>query len=184
MDAPREARGSVHSARVTGVWHPPGPSGETYALERSAVKLLLPPGHALSEGAVVGDTTGDVPREIRFPSDLLHHHHLYVARTRTGKSTLKRHIVAHKLREKAAGRDRDAIVVVDPHADLISDILEQVPESLASEVRLIDLADERGSVGINLLDTRIFADRDRSADSVVRVARGLWEQWALGCSRS
>ena len=69
-----------------------------------------------------------------------------------------RHIVAHKLREKAAGRDGDAIVVVDPHADLVSDLLEQVPESLASEVRLIDLADERGAVGINLLDTRIFAD--------------------------
>ena len=31
--------------------------------------------------------------------------------------------------------------------------------------------------GINLLDTRVFADRDRTADSVVRVARGLWEQW-------
>ena len=42
---------------------------------------------------------------------------------------------------------------------------------------LIDLADERGAPGINLLDTRIFSDRDRTADSVVRVARGLWEQW-------
>ena len=162
---------------VAALWHPPGPSDETHELERSAGKLLLPPRHALKDGAVVGDTTGDVPREIRFPSDLLRRHHLYVARTRMGKSTLMRHIVAHKLREKAAGRDGDAIVVVDPHADLVSDILEQVPESLASDVRLIDLADERGSVGINLLDTRIFADRDRTADSVVRVARGLWEQW-------
>ncbi|MCY4623393.1 MAG: type IV secretory system conjugative DNA transfer family protein, partial [Chloroflexi bacterium] len=30
---------------------------------------------------------------------------------------------------------------------------------------------------INLLDAHVFADRDRTADSVVRVARGLWEQW-------
>ena len=43
--------------------------------------------------------------------------------------------------------------------------------------RLIDLSDETRSPGINLLDTRIFADRDRTADSVVRVAKGLWEQW-------
>ena len=28
------------------------------------------------------------------------------------------------------------------------------------------------SPGINLLDTRIFSDRDRTADSVVRVAKG------------
>ena len=59
-----------------------------------------------------------------------------------GKSTLMHHVVAHKLQEKAAGRDKDAIVVVDPHADLVAGILEQVPESLIDKVRLIDLADE------------------------------------------
>ena len=88
------------------------------------------------------------------------------------------HIVAHKMREKAEGRDTDAIVVVDPHADLVAGLLEQVPPSLAGRVRLIDLADHTSSVGINLLDTRVFADRDRTADSVVRVARSLWwDQW-------
>ena len=68
-------------------------------------------------------------------------------------------------------------MVVDPHADLVAGILEQVPESLVDKVRLIDLADETRAPGINLLDTRVFSDRDRTADSVVRVARGLWEQW-------
>ncbi len=162
---------------VAALWHPPGPSDETHELERARAKVLLPPRDALREGALVGDTTADLPREVHFPDDLLRRHHLYVARTRMGKSTLMRHIVAHKLREHAAGRDTDALVVVDPHADLVSAILEEVPAELASEVRLIDLADERGAVGINLLDTRIFSDRDRTADSVVRVARGLWEQW-------
>ena len=56
-------------------------------------------------------------------------------------------------------------------------LLRQVPESLIDRVRLIDLADQRRAPGINLLDTRIFTDRDRTADSVVRVAKGLWEQW-------
>ena len=51
------------------------------------------------------------------------------------------------------------------------------PRKLVDRVRLIDLADESAFPGINLLDTRVFSDRDRTADSVVRVARGLWEQW-------
>ena len=128
-------------------------------------------------GALVGDTTAGARRDIHFPDDLLRRHHLYVARTRMGKSTLMHHIVAHKLKEKAEGRDSDAIVVVDPHTDLVSGLLHQMPESLIDQVRLIDLADDTHAPGINLLDTRIFADRDRTADSVVRVARGLWEQW-------
>ena len=125
----------------------------------------------------MGDTTAGAKREIRFPEDLLRRHHLYVARTRMGKSTLMHHVVAHKMMEKAKGRDSDAIVVIDPHTDLVAGILQHVPESLVDRVRLIDLSDETRAPGINLLDTRIFADRDRTADSVVRVAKGLWEQW-------
>ena len=159
------------------LWHPPGAGDETPLVSRTGARVLMPTARSVRGGAHVGDTTTGTPRKIHFPEDLLRRHHLYVARTRMGKSTLMHHIVTHKMREKAAGRDGDAIVVVDPHADLVGGLLRQVPESLIDRVRLIDLADERGAPGVNLLDTRIFSDRDRTADSVVRVAKGLWEQW-------
>ena len=162
---------------AAALWHPPGAGNETPMVERTGARTLLPIARGISHGAHVGDTTSGRPREIRFPDDLLRRHHLYVARTRMGKSTLMHHVVSHKMREKAAGRDGDAIIVVDPHTDLVGGLLEQVPQSLVGRVKLIDLADERGAAGINLLDTRIFTDRDRTADSVVRVARGLWDQW-------
>ena len=159
------------------LWHPPGARDETPLVARAGAKVLLPTARSVSGGAHVGDTTTGTPRKIHFPADLLRRHHLYVARTRMGKSTLMHHIVSHKMREKAEGRDGDAIVVVDPHADLVGGLLEQVPESIIDRVRLIDLADEGRAPGVNLLDTRIFSDRDRTADSVVRVCKGLWDQW-------
>ncbi len=121
------------------LWHPPGARDETPLVARAGAKVLLPTARSVSGGAHVGDTTTGTPRKIRFPADLLRRHHLYVARTRMGKSTLMHHIVAQKMREKAEGRDGDAIVVVDPHADLVGGLLEQVPESLVDSVRLIDL---------------------------------------------
>ena len=162
---------------IAALWHPPGAGDETPLVERSGARALSPSAKGTRGGALVGDTTAGAKREIRFPDDLLRRHHLYVARTRMGKSTLMHHLVTHKLREKAAGRDNDAIVVIDPHTDLAAGILQHVPESLVDRVRLIDLSDETRAPGINLLDTRIFSDRDRTADSVVRVAKGLWEQW-------
>ena len=171
-------RRSVLGVReAAALWHPPGARDETPLVERSGPRALLPSARGVRGGALVGHTTAGRAREIRFSPDLLRRHHLYVARTRMGKSTLMHHAVVHKLKEKAEGRDDDAIVVIDPHADLVEGILEQVPESLIGKVRLIDLADDGGAPGVNLLDTRIFADRDRTADSVVRVAKGLWEQW-------
>ena len=172
------SRRSVLGVReIAALWHPPGAGDETPLVERSGARALSPLAKGVRGGALVGDTTAGVKRDIRFPEDLLRRHHLYVARTRMGKSTLMHHIVTHKMREKAAGRDPDAIVVIDPHTDLVAGILEHVPESLVDRVRLIDLSDESRAPGINLLDTRVFADRDRTADSVVRVARGLWDQW-------
>ena len=162
---------------AAALWHPPGEGDETPLVERSGSRALAPQPRGVRTGAPVGDATGGAPREVNFTDDLLRRHHLYVARTRMGKSTLMHHVVTHKLREKAKGRDNDAIIVVDPHADLVAGLLEQVPESLVDKVRLIDLADDRGAPGVNLLDTRIFSDRDRTADSVVRVAKGLWDQW-------
>ena len=171
-------RRSVLGVReIACLWHPPGAGDETPLVERSGARALLPFARGVRGGAPVGDTTAGAKREIRFPDDLLRRHHLYVARTRKGKSTLMHHLVSHKMREKAEGRDPDAIVVIDPHADLVAELLRQVPESLIDRVRLIDLADHSRAPGINLLDTRIFSDRDRTADSVVRVAKGLWEQW-------
>ena len=162
---------------IACLWHPPGAGDETPLVERSGARALLPSAKGVRGGALVGDTTAGKPRPIRFPEDLLRRHHLYVARTRMGKSTLMHHLVVHKMREKAEGRDNDAVVVIDPHTDLVAGLMEHVPESLMDRVRLIDLSDETRAPGINLLDTRIFADRDRTADSVVRVAKGLWEQW-------
>ena len=170
------SRGVLGVREVAALWHPPGAKDETPLVARSGARVLLPSTRGADGGALVGSTAGG-SKEIRFPEDLLRRHHLYVARTRMGKSTLMQHLVAHKLREKAAGRDRDAIIVVDPHADLVADILEHVPESLSGQVRVLDLAGRGGYPGINLLDTRVFSDRDRTANSVVRVARGLWEQW-------
>ena len=171
-------RRSVLGVReVAALWHPPGEGDETPLMERSGSRALLPSARSVSGGALVGETTAGTGQPIRFPEDLLRRHHLYVARTRMGKSTLMHHAVVHKMREKAEGRDGDSIIVVDPHADLVGALLEQVPESLAGRVRLIDLADESHVPGINLLDARVFADRDRTADSVVRVAKGLWDQW-------
>ena len=116
---------------VAALWHPPGARDETPLVARSGARVLLPTARSVRGGAHVGDTTTGTPREIRFPGDLLHRHHLYVARTRMGKSTLMHHIISHKMREKAEGRDGDAIVVVDPHADLVEGCWSRSP-SLSS----------------------------------------------------
>ena len=88
---------------VACLWHPPGAGDETPLVERSGSRALLPSAKGVRGGALVGDTTAGAKREIRFPEDLLRRHHLYVARTRMGKSTLMHHVVTHKLQGESRG---------------------------------------------------------------------------------
>ncbi len=162
---------------LAALWHPLGAGNPLASVHRSGPRVLYPSAQAGAGGAHVGNTVGGRPRPVRFSSQVMGCHHLYLARTRMGKSTLMSHIVAHQMAEKAAGRNPDAIIVIDPHADLVDHLLKQVPEEIVDQVYLIDLAEEKRAPGINLLDVKVFPDRDRAADSVVRAARGVWEQW-------
>ena len=154
---PRRGRSVLNTREVATLWHMPRGGDEVPLLERSGARSIHPLARGIREGAPVGEAvTGSSQRTVHFTGDLLRQHHLYVAKTRMGKSTLMQHVVAHKLRAKAQGQDDDAIVVVDPHSDL---------------------ADDERVAGINLLDTHLFPDRDRATDNVVQVVKNLWEQW-------
>ena len=91
---------------VAALWHPPGAGDETPLVERSGARVLLPSARGVRSGAHVGEATAGKRRDIHFPDDLLRRHHLYVARTRMGKSTLMHHIVVHKMRETRTGGQR------------------------------------------------------------------------------
>ena len=175
---PAGSKGVVGVREVAALWHLPGESAKVEGLERAGSRRLPVP-EALTVGAPVGqeDLADGGVRIVRFPPDAMRRHHLYVARTQMGKSTLMSHVVGNRLLEKAAGRDDDAVVVVDPHADLVQGILERTPNGLGERVRLIDLGDKERSCGINLLDVHVFRDRDTTVDTIVRVAHGLWDQW-------
>ena len=129
------------------------------------------------EGAYVGDSTIGSEQKIMFSPDMTRRHQFIIARTGMGKSTFIEHCVSHKLAQKALGLDNDAIVVVDPHSDLVQSLLELMPPELDKRVWLIDLADEEHVPGINVLDAHVFPDRDHTCDGVVRVTKGIWENW-------
>ena len=171
--------GVIGVKEIVALWHIPGEGVELSSLKRVQSKILAPPSVVLGDGALVG-----VSREldggrrlIMLPADVMNRHHLYVARTRQGKSTLMCHVVAEKLGAKARGENTDALVVIDPHSDLIHDILERVPIELVANVALMDLGDTDRRVGVNLLDTRVFDDRDSAVEAVIDVAKGIWENW-------
>ena len=171
-------RSVIGLREVASMWHLPTRQDKSIALVKNYFLDLAPPREMkYVEGAYVGDSTIGSEQKIMFSPDMTRRHQFIIARTGMGKSTFIEHCVSHKLAQKALGLDNDAIVVVDPHSDLIQSLLELMPPELDKRVWLIDLADEEHVPGINVLDAHVFPDRDHTCDGVVRVTKGIWENW-------
>ena len=178
-----DAMRTVLSAReVASLWHPPLGSEEMASMERSASVHLVPflgdlTGPDADSGPRVGMVGARYDSVLRLPDSALAKHTLLLGKSGGGKSTLLKHVVHHKLLRKAEGLDDSAIVVVDPHADLVRDILTFVPPQIADRVRLLDFGRLDRVPGINVLDPLLFPDRDRCVDTIVTTLRYLWDAW-------
>ena len=177
---PKRACRTVLSAReVASIWHLPLGMSEMASMERIASGALVPFLGDLSSGVEdSGPLVGKAGnREIRLPESSIRKHAVILGRSGTGKSTLIKHIIDYKLQRKAAGKDEGAIVVIDPHADLVREILHLVPQEIAHKVRLLDFGRMDRVPGINLVDPQLFPDRDRCVDTIINTVKNLWEHW-------
>lgn len=171
------ARRTVLSAReVATLWHMPLGTEEAGSMERAQSRLLTPYLDGLDrEGPLVGYTPQGLP--VRMPDSALAKHTLILGRTGTGKSTSIKHVIYYKMLAKARGEDDSAIVVVDPHADLVRDILRVVPPEIADKVLLLDLGRDDRIPAVNLMDPELFPDRDRCVDTIIQTLKGVSDTW-------
>jgi uncharacterized protein DUF87 len=116
---------------------------------RSRLVAAQTPPHPQPEGGrVVAEgthpkTLGPLRLEAR---DALHHLHV-VGPTGVGKSTVLLNLICQDM---AAGR---SVVVVDPHGDLVTQVLRRVPDERVDDVVVIDPTDPE-PVGLNPLAAR------------------------------
>ena len=140
-------------------------------------KLLLPPkwykspdnhkqdrSYAMSLNAML-------PKKLSIsPSDSLEHT-ILLGPTGSGKSTAMEHLILSDIRE---GR---SVLVLDPKADLVTDILERIPDYRINDVVVIDPSDSN-PVGFNPLN--LPGDPVLNADAVLAVLREIFsDSWGV-----
>src|SRR6185295_15562416 len=98
------------------------------------------------EGLILGDNTHAGKTVAVALSPKQRTQHLYViGSSGTGKSTFLLNCIVQGM---AAG---EGLAVLDPHGDLIDEILAHVPEERHADVVLVDPADRDWPVGFNIL---------------------------------
>jgi len=122
--------------------------------------LPLAPRQLITTGVELG-TSGD--SAIRLSPKDRDQHMYVVGGSGTGKSTLLRNLV---IQDIEAG---EGVFMLDPHGDLIDDVLSNIPKSRAHDVVLLDVGDAEYPFGLNFLQP----DPDNLGTSIAFITNEL-----------
>ncbi|GAB4573444.1 MAG: hypothetical protein Kow0077_15890 [Anaerolineae bacterium] len=138
----------------------------------------VPPPPGLPEhGTVYGQSLARInglPVRIVQSIDDRRRHMYVVGKTGTGKSTLLKNMA---LQDIEAGR---GVCVIDPHGDLIEDILERLPEARIQDTIVFDPSDEQRPIGLNLLQAGTESDRQRIVNEFIGLLIRMYDPGTMG----
>jgi hypothetical protein len=94
--------------------------------------------------------------------DRMRHHYL-IGKSGTGKSVLLQTLARQDI------WNGDGCCVIDPHGDLVEDILEYIPKERAKDIVFFDAGNEDRPMGLNLYDINSIDQADRTVNDATEI---------------
>ncbi len=137
----------LSSLELAGLWHPPFSFIKTPELKREKVKELSPPADLPEEGLILGKNIFRGKETIVRIKDDDRRRHLYIiGQTGTGKSAFLFNLAKQDI------LNGKGLAVLDPHGDLIEDLLSIIPQERYEDVIVFDPGELSRPLGLNMLE--------------------------------
>ena len=175
---------------LSGAFHLPQEMAEVPLVKRLAVKHLLASPEianritytqATLPPALIGYSQHRGHRvPVYLPYATLFSHKFLVARSRYGKSTLMQLLLWAAMQEVRDGSPQPGIFCIDPHRDLIEDVLALVallPPQRAQDVLLLDMTDTQRPVALSPLDASMGFTRDQAVANLMASFERIWHDF-------
>ncbi len=121
-------------------------------------KVLPPPIDLPKEGVVLGNSVyRGITKPVRFLRDDRTRHHYCIGKSGSGKSVLLWNMAVQDV------KNGDGVGLIDPHGDLVDDVLTCVPKERAKDVIVFDPGDIERPMGLNILEAKTDEEKDRAS---------------------
>lgn len=137
----------LNAEELASVYHFPLPTTETPNIEWMKAKKAQPPISMPKDGIVLGESFFRGKKTLVKIQDDDRRRHMYIiGKSGTGKSFFLANMARQDI---ASGK---GVCVIDPHGDLIDDVLVGIPKDRADDVIIFDPADIQRPMGLNLIE--------------------------------
>ncbi|HEX8459200.1 MAG TPA: type IV secretion system DNA-binding domain-containing protein [Pyrinomonadaceae bacterium] len=162
----------LSSAELASLAHFPSTPIPTSRLETASMKAKLPP-ELFTRGEVhIGLSEARGQRKPVALPDSVRARHLYVVgKSGSGKSTLIANIAAQDI---ARG---EGVCVIDPHGDLVSELLDYIPQQRVKDSIYFNVSDRAHPIGLDLMNANSEGEIEILTDDLVTTFRRLTESW-------
>ena len=163
----------LNSDELVGFVHLPSSAVRSPALQRDAGRTKAAPANVRQPpGIVIGDNEHNsetVPVFLTAEQRVRHTH--IIGSNGTGKSSLLLNLIRQDI------ENGDGVGVLDPHGDLIDQILGFIPAERMQDVVLVDPSDVAFPIGFNILSAHSEEEKRLLASDLVGVFRRLATTW-------
>lgn len=129
-----------------------------------AYKVVPAPPTLSKEGILLGHNVfRGMKREVHFRKKDRRRHHYVIGQTGTGKSVYLGSLARQDI------KNGDGLCVIDPHGDLIEDILCYIPKERAKDVVIFDPADQERPMGLNILEAKTPVQQDMASSQATEI---------------
>lgn len=138
-------------------------------------KVLPAPVDLPTTGLLLGHNVyRGVKREVRMMrKDRLRHHYV-IGQTGTGKSVFLGWMARQDI------INGEGVCVIDPHGDLIEDILKYIPKERARDVVIFDPSDQERPMGLNILEAKTPQQMDMASSQATEIFLKLFGDEIFG----
>ena len=165
----------VNTQEMTGFWHLPLHSTETPNIKWLSGRRAPPPSNLPETGLLLGHVMyrgSDTPIYMKEPD---RRRHLYIiGKSGAGKSVLLGNLIRQDI------LNGKGVCVVDPHGDLIEDVLSIIPKNRADDVIIFDPSDAERPVGLNMLEAKTEDQKDFAVQEMISIFYKLFPPEMIG----
>lgn len=157
-------KGILNTEELASLWHLPTPFLETPNIKWLISKKAPPPINMPTEGIRIGKNAyRNTETEVRQARDDRRRHTYILGRTGSGKSYLMANMAIQDV------KNGEGLCVIDPHGDLIADILNHIPKERAEDVILFEPFDTERPIGLNMLEVDSDEQKDFAVQEMISI---------------
>ncbi len=123
-----------------------------------------------TSGLYLGKSTyRGMSKEVFIETDDRRRHMYIIGKTGTGKTELLKQMAMQDI------KNGEGVAIIDPHGDLIEDLLQMIPPERSEDVILFDPSDTSRPMGLNMLDASTEEEKHYIVSSIIGLMYKLFD---------